>query len=136
MRCATKWDVLELKTLWYNCGFLILIYQAHSFWILISNIITYSMKLIFYAEKDDVFLSIQTLYFLGPIFLACSLDFSCFITHSPQCAVQLGKWRLLFSTSVLGYQDAKQGVRQKLKECLPEFWTPHCKCLQGITGCL
>ena len=46
---------LELKTLRYNCGFLILIYQSHSFWIFISNMITYSMKLIFYAEKDNVF---------------------------------------------------------------------------------
>ena len=82
------------------------------------------MKLIFYAEKDNVF-SIKTSYFQGPIFLACSLNFSRFITHSPQCAAQVGKRRLLLSTSVLGHQPshqaAKQGVRQKLKECLPEF---------------
>ena len=76
------------------------------------------MKLIFYAEKDNVF-SIKTSYFQDPIFLACSLNFSRFITQSPQCTPQLGKRRLLLSTSVLGHQVSKQGVRQKLKECLP-----------------
>ena len=69
--------------------------------------VTYSMKLVFHAEKDSVFFSIQTSYFLGPIFLACSLNFSRFITHSPQCAAQLAKRRLLLSTSVLGHQATK-----------------------------
>ena len=74
-----------------------------------------------YAEKDNVFFPIQTSHFLGPIFLACSVNFSRFITHSPQCAAQLSKQRLLLFTSVLAHQATKQGVRQKLKECLPEI---------------
>ena len=63
---------LELKTLRYNCGFLILIYQSHSFWILISNMITYSMKLIFYAEKDSGFF--HTNFIISGSYFSCLLS--------------------------------------------------------------
>ena len=115
-----------------DCGFLILIYRSHSFWIFISYMITSAWNW-FFMQKRTVVFSIQTSYFLGPIFLACSLNFSRFITHSPQCTAQLGKWRLLLSPSVLGHQVVKQGARQKHVYLKSEHHTANVyRALQGV----